>query len=198
LPARKSNPPRFLIIAGPNGSGKTTAYEQSVVELRGRAFRIINPDFLAKRLENSENIPASEANVEALRRIETWLETSILAGHSVGVETVLSTDKYRRLVEKAKSLGFEVQLIYVMLESVELNVERVALRVRRGGYPVPEEKIRSRHEKSLAQLPWFFSQSELALIYDNSGATPRLVGQKKDGVSWVDVSAPEDLLHALL
>jgi predicted ABC-type ATPase len=198
LPARRSSPPRFLIIAGPNGSGKSTAYEQSVVELRGRAFRIINPDFLAKRLEDVESVFGTDAGLEAVRRIEAWLETSILAGHSVGVETVLSTGKYRRLVDKAKSLGFEVQLIYVMLASVELNVERVALRVRRGGHAVPEEKIRSRHERSLAQLPWFFNRSDLALIYDNSGASPRLVGQKKDGVSWVDVGAPEDLLNALL
>jgi predicted ABC-type ATPase len=197
LPARKSNPPRLLIIAGPNGSGKSTAYEQSVVELRGRAFRIINPDLLAKRLRDSETASESEAGLEAVRRIEAWLETSILAGHSVGVETVLSTDKYRRLVSKAKSLGFEVQLIYVMLESVDLNVERVALRVRRGGHAVPEEKIRSRHKRSLAQLPWFLAQADLALIYDNSGVSPRLVGQK-DNVSWVDTGAPEDLLKALL
>lgn len=169
-----------------------------MVELRGRAFRIINPDFLAKRLEDVESVFGTDAGLEAVRRIEAWLETSILAGHSVGVETVLSTGKYRRLVDKAKSLGFEVQLIYVMLASLELNVERVALRVRRGGHAVPEEKIRSRHERSLAQLPWFFNRSDLALIYDNSGASPRLVGQKKDGVSWVDVGAPEDLLNALL
>jgi predicted ABC-type ATPase len=198
LAAQRSKPPRFLIIAGPNGSGKSTAYEQSVVELRGRAFRIINPDLLAKRLQDAESLSADEAGVEAVRRIEAWLETSILAGHSVGVETVLSTAKYRRLVEKAKRLGFEIQLIYVLLESVELNVDRVALRVRRGGHAVPEDKIRSRYERSLAQLGWFFTQSDLALIYDNSGASPRLVGQKNDEGSWVDVAAPQDLLKALL
>ena len=198
MPARKSNPPRFLIIAGPNGSGKSTAYERSIVELRGRAFRIINPDFLAARIEAVENIPLEEANLQAVRRIEAWLETSILAGHSVGVETVLSTGKYRRLVERAKSLGFEIQLIYVLLNSVDLNVERVALRVQRHGHAVPEEKIRSRHKKSLAQLPWFLEQADLALMYDNSGASPRLVGQKSDEMSWVDVQAPRDLLDALL
>jgi predicted ABC-type ATPase len=198
LAAQRSKPPRFLIIAGPNGSGKSTAYEQSVVELRGRAFRIINPDLLAKRLQDAESLSADEAGLEAVRRIEAWLETSILAGHSVGVETVLSTAKYRRLVEKAKRLGFEIQLIYVLLESVELNVDRVALRVRRGGHAVPEDKIRSRYERSLAQLGWFFTQSDLALIYDNSGASPRLVGQKNDEGSWVDVAAPQDLLNALL
>lgn len=198
MAAPKSDRPQFLIIAGPNGSGKSTAYERSIVELGGRAFRIINPDLLSMRLARSEGLGVEEANLEAVRRIESWLETSILAGHTVGVETVLSTGKYRRLVEKAKSLGFEVQLIYVMLNSVELNVERVALRVRRGGHGVPEEKIRSRHAKSLKQLPWFFAQADVALLYDNSGASPELVGQKKPGtLAWIDVHAPSDLITAL-
>lgn len=196
--ARRSKQPRFLIIAGPNGSGKSTAYEQSVVELGGRAFRIINPDTLAGRLVRLGDVPTAEANLRAVQRIEDWLETSILAGHTVGVETVLSTDKYRRLVAKAKSLGFEFQLIYVMLDSVELNVERVRLRVKRGGHQVAEDKIRARHARSLAQLPWFFEQADMAMVYDNSRASPRLVGEKKSGLSWVDTQAPDDLIDALL
>ncbi len=198
MASQKGDRPRFLIIAGPNGSGKSTAYEQSIVELGGRAFRIINPDLLAKRLEVLDKVPANEANLEAVQRIEAWLETSILAGHTVGVETVLSTDKYRRLVTKAKTLGFEFQLIYVILKSADLNVERVALRVRRGGHHVPEAKIRSRYTKSLGQLRWFFDHSNQAMIYDNSGAEPRLVGQKSKGMSWLDISAPTVLVDALL
>lgn len=107
MPAPKSDRPRLLIIAGPNGSGKTTAYERSIVELGGRAFRIINPDRLSQRIAESDSVSFENANLEAVQRIEGWLETSILAGHTVGVETVLSTDKYRRLVKKAKSLGFK-------------------------------------------------------------------------------------------
>lgn len=193
----KSERPRFLIIAGPNGSGKSTAYERSVVELGGRTFRIINPDRLSQRIARFDKLPLDRANLEAVQRIENWLETSILAGHTVGVETVLSTDKYRRLVQRAKSLGFEILLIYVVLHSVELNVQRVALRVKHGGHPVPEEKIRSRYDKSLSQLRWFFEQADRVMLYDNSGATPRLVGEKNGGVGWLDVDAPDNLLSAL-
>jgi predicted ABC-type ATPase len=197
LATAKSERPRFLIIAGPNGSGKSTAYERSVVELGGRTFRIINPDRLSQRIARFDKLPLDRANLEAVQRIENWLETSILAGHTVGVETVLSTDKYRRLVQRAKSLGFEILLIYVVLHSVELNVQRVALRVKHGGHPVPEEKIRSRYEKSLSQLRWFFEQADRVMLYDNSGATPRLVGEKNGGVGWLDVDAPDNLLSAL-
>jgi len=197
LATAKSERPRFLIIAGPNGSGKSTAYERSVVELGGRTFRIINPDRLSQRIARFDKLPLDRANLEAVQRIENWLETSILAGHTVGVETVLSTDKYRRLVQRAKSLGFEILLIYVVLHSVELNVQRVALRVKHGGHPVPEEKIRSRYDKSLSQLRWFFEQADRVMLYDNSGATPRLVGEKNGGVGWLDVDAPDNLLSAL-
>lgn len=81
---------------------------------------------------------------------------------TVGVETVLSTPKYRRLVDKAKQLGFEVRLIYVLLDSPQRNIERVRLRVKKGGHAVPENKILERHARSLEQLPWFLDQADLA------------------------------------
>ncbi len=102
---------------------------------------IINPDELARRIAEQEDLPLQPANLEAVRRIESWLFTSLDAYQTIGVETVLSTDKYRRLVEHARKRGFSVSLIYVFLETAELNVERVATRVRKGGHAVPEDKI---------------------------------------------------------
>ncbi len=96
-------------------------------------------------------------------------------------------------MHSAHNRGFEVRLVYVILNSVDLNVERVRTRVAKGGHGVPEDKIRERWHRSLAQLPWFLDNSDRAWIYDNSGSTPRLVGEKSStGVKW-DVTAPPSI-----
>ena len=62
---------------------------------------IINPDLLTVRLQHAENLELTAANLAAVQRIETWLEKSISVHQTIGVETVLSSPKYRRLVEMA-------------------------------------------------------------------------------------------------
>jgi predicted ABC-type ATPase len=78
-------------------------------------------------------------------------------------------------------LRFEVRLTYVVLDSVERNIERVRLRVAKGGHAVPEDKIVARYARSLEQLPWFLEQADRALLYDNSGASLQLIGVKQEG-----------------
>lgn len=177
-----AEPPIFLVVAGPNGSGKSSAYKGTSVEADGRTVWIINPDLLTARIRKVEKLELDDANLQAVKRIEAWLDASIEAHQSVGVETVLSTDKYRRLVDKAKQLGFEVRLIYVTLDTVERNIERVALRVKKGGHDVPQDKIVKRYANSLEQMPWFLAHADHALILDNSGADPKVIAEKKDGV----------------
>ena len=129
-----------------------------------------------------------------MKRIEKWLGASIKAHQTVGVETVLSTPKYRRLVRAAKKQSFEIRLIYVLLDTPERNVERVSLRVSKGGHNVPANKIRERYQRSVEQVPWFLSNADRAWIYDNSGAAPALVGEKSGGQARLDPSAPKALL----
>ena len=138
-----------------------------------------------------------DANLAAVRRIEQWLDASIEVHKSVGVETVLSTPKYRSLVLRAKERGFAVWLIYVVLDTPARNVERVRLRVEKGGHDVPEAKIRSRRKGSLKQFPWFLDHADAAWIYDNSGARPRRIGEKRNGVVEVDDNALEVVLDAV-
>jgi predicted ABC-type ATPase len=192
-----SKRPTFWIVAGPNGSGKSSLYGNSEIEAFDQSVWIINPDLLTARIQDVEGLSLERANLEAVVRIEAWLKASIHAHQTVGVETVLSTDKYRRLVIEAKRRAFEFRLIFAMLASPDLNVKRVRIRVLEGGHDVPEEKIRERWGKSIRQLPWFPDQADQAAIFDNSGTAPRLIGRKDKGGVIIASESPSALREAL-
>ena len=90
-----------------------------------------------------------------------------------------------------------MRLTYVILDSAERSVERVRLRVKKGGHPVPEHKIVERYARSLNQLPWFLDQADRASVFDNSGAEPKLIAQKKDGVITSDPDALPQIVAAV-
>jgi predicted ABC-type ATPase len=141
---------------------------------------IINPDLLAKRISEHDAIDLAKANRLAVERIEAWLYASVDAHQTVGVETVLSTDKYRRLITVAKARGFSIRMLFVHLDNPDLNVERVRVRVATGGHEVPEDKIRSRWTRSFKQFAWFLREADTVDVFNNSGAEPRRVFNKID------------------
>ncbi|HZO47825.1 MAG TPA: AAA family ATPase [Xanthobacteraceae bacterium] len=184
-------------MAGPNGSGKSSTYQALEYESSARSIWIINPDLLTVRLQQVEGLELLAANLQAVRRIEVWLEASIQAHQTVGVETVLSTDKYRRLVLAAKAMQFRIHLSYVILDSPERCIERVRFRVTKGGHAVPEDKIIERYKRSLDQLPWFLDQADEAWLLDNSDASTKLMGRKRDGVIMLDPGALPQVVAAV-
>src|ERR1700754_1315183 len=100
---RKPDRPTLWIVAGPNGSGKSTFYNRTDIEGWGGSIWIINPDLLTQQIVDREAVPLATANGAALNRIMTWLDASIDTYQTIGVETVLSSGKYRPLVERAKA-----------------------------------------------------------------------------------------------
>ena len=173
---RKPDKPVFWIIAGPNGSGKSSLYNHTDIEEWGGSVWIINPDLLTATIAERENA-ITDPNLAAVQRIEEWRDASIEVYQTIGVETVLSSSKYRRLVDKARHRGFVVKLIYVVLRSADLQVERVSIRVAEGGHAVPEDKIRARRIRSFEELTWFVRHVDQCPIYDNSTGEPELVAE---------------------
>ncbi len=68
----------------------------------------------------------------------------------------------------ARDRGFDVGLIYVGTSNSDINVARVARRVRLGGHDVPEIDIRRRYERSLLNLPIAVARADMSIIFDNS------------------------------
>jgi len=139
---------------------------------------IINPDLLTADIVTKERLDLATANLRAVERIEKWLNVSLDVYQTIGVETVLSSAKYRSLVERAQDRGFEVRMIYVLLGSVRRQIARVRGRVAEGGHDVPEEKIRARRSRSFEQLAWFATHVDRLDLFDNSAGEPVLMATK--------------------
>ncbi len=79
------------------------------------------------------------------------------------------------MMVEAKARGWQVNLIYVGMDDVQTCIERVAQRVVTGGHNVPQEDIRRRYTRSLANLLVALQQADSTSIFDNS----TLVGYQK-------------------
>lgn len=153
----------------------------------------LNPDRIASDWVRDGRYPDfATANKAAADHVEAECDRLIAAGQSAMVETVLSSDKYVERLAVAKRAGMRIGLIYVVLQSPEIAIARVTARVAAGGHDVPTDKVAARWRRSLDNLPRFFREADVALVFDNSdpSGAPRLLvfkaGDKVDvsGLSW--------------
>lgn len=151
--------PIIVAIAGSNGAGKTTFYHAF---LANTELRYINADDLAREL-NIDPYAAAEA-AAALR------SALIAKRESFIFETVLSDPVGEKVafLSDAAELGYEVVLIFIRLPDAEMSVQRVSMRVARGGHDVPDDKLHSRFARTLENLQRAIDQLPHVLIFDNS------------------------------
>jgi predicted ABC-type ATPase len=170
---------QLWLFAGPNGAGKTTFTQRPAFSRHIGHF--LNADELTRKLLKQQGFPTYAAappeilqrsNLAAAEKVFAEVRRLLDSGAAVAVETVLSTDKFRPVVEKLQHDGGIFNLIYVGLSSPELSRHRVASRVAKGGHPVPAEKLAGRWRRSLEQLPWFARQADHFFIFDNSDSDP--------------------------
>lgn len=140
--------PTCWIIAGPNGAGKTTFAMEFLPGL-AECLHFINADLMAAGLNplapNSERIAASRL---FLKEIQSAIKSEV----DFSFETTLSGRTHMHLVKTLRDQGWEVELIYLALPTVELCKRRVAERVAHGGHNIPVQDIERRFPRSLSNL----------------------------------------------
>ncbi len=173
--------PDFWIIAGPNGAGKTTLVRRGMFARLVPINTLVNPDDITLEYLKAEGMNTwAEAPLEAQKRLfakaadeaQRRLENKIEHGETAVVESVLSTNKYKPLVERVLQKEGRFFLIYVLLSSPHLSRSRVSARADLGGHDVPSEKLARRWRDSLSLAPWFASRATRFWIVDNSSSDP--------------------------
>jgi predicted ABC-type ATPase len=157
--------PTLTIIAGANGAGKSTLTAGNPGTFA--ASPLLDPDAFANTIRSSgAGISAIAAGKEVLRLAKEHLKRR----ESFAVETTLSGKNYLQMMQYARGIdrGFEVILIYIGTESVEINLARIAKRVLAGGHNVPEMDVRRRFLRSLQNLPAAAGLADRGILFDNS------------------------------
>jgi len=183
------------LIHSPNGSGKST-YTRAIRESLG--VPVIDPDWEARLVRpDAPQAAAVEGGKQAIKRARAYLVNN----QSFAAETTLAGKTYLRMMAEAKQKGWLINLIYVGVASVETSIDRVAQRVAQGGHNVPEEDIRRRYTRSLANLPIAIELADRATILDNSTAAGhqpiaivengRVVEQVRELPEWIKTLLPE-------
>lgn len=173
--------PRLLVVAGPNGSGKTSVTEQGLRHEWFRDCLYINPDNLARDRFGDWNAPASI--LQAAQLADKMREDALAAGASLAFETVLSTEAKLNYLRRAKDAGYFIRLFFVGTESPAINAASITRRFIQGGHEVPITKIVSRFGRSMTNSVTAARLADRAYFYDNTPEDQpvRLIFRCKDG-----------------
>lgn len=173
--------PTLCIVAGPNGSGKTSTTLRLLANEWTADSLYINPDNIAQEQFGDWNSP--EAILKAAQLATQQRYECLEQGRDFVFETVFSSAEKLEFVRKAKEAGFFIRFFYVCTANPTINAQRIAKRFMDGGHEVPISKIISRYYKSLELAAQAIAIVDRAYIYDNSkeNALPQLLFRTTEG-----------------
>lgn len=169
---------KAVVVAGPNGAGKTTFVREYLETHPG--FEYLCADDIALELcpSRPETVYLSAGKVFFRR-----LRGLVARKQSFITEVTLSSSRLSRHFAAFRAAGYDVEIVFIHLESADLCVARVAERVRKGGHRVAPSDVRRRYRRSVANFwhryrpmvdGWFLmqnsSQSFSLVAYGASGS----------------------------
>ncbi len=186
-----SSDPVCTVIAGPNGSGKTT-FALVYLDEVAKCPNFINADLIAAKLSPGD---PDKLWMKASRILLNEGRDFVKRRESFAFETTLAGRSYLRMTRELVDAGWQVNLIYLWLANVDISRERVAERVAHGGHRVPEKFLVRRYPRSIANLLDLYAPMVTSTIcYDNSTTVPELIFTESEEGRTI---ANPDLFNAL-
>ncbi|CAM3581807.1 zeta toxin family protein [Flavobacterium chungbukense] len=158
--------PLLLVVAGCNGSGKSTFS----TPLSPDKFTPFDYDLEFLRFYNSlmdSDIRDLMAHRMAFKELESQIKNAIENRLSFCYETNFNSTPLH-WPELFKNNGYDLHLIFLCLDSIQEAKKRVAIRVENGGHFVPENEIQKRYFEGYNNLDSFFDYFDYVDLYDTS------------------------------
>jgi predicted ABC-type ATPase len=165
--------PRVVVLAGINGTGKTTVSQDLLTKVLNIPT-FVNADAIARGLNglNPESVAFAAGRI-----MLDQMKELVANRDDFAFETTLASRTYAGWLESLRATDYEVHLYYYWLRSPELAISRVASRVKSGGHFVPDETIRQRYSRSIRNFFELYRPlADVWEVYDNSESQRILLG----------------------
>ena len=80
------------------------------------------------------------------------IKDRIRKGESFAFESTLSGKTWLPILNQAKQNNFTIEIYFIYLDWVQLNIKRIKARVKAGGHFVPSETVKRRFPKAFHNL----------------------------------------------
>lgn len=153
--------PELHVVAGPNGIGKTSIFE----DLVPAGIDYINADSIAKTIREK----AGGLNVQDLANQEASLLffQKVKEQKSFSIETNLCDVETYKSFQGLQAIGYKVFVYFLAVDSVDVCINRVKLRVSQGGHNVNPDVIKERYAKGIALLKHYKNFPDSLILLDN-------------------------------
>ena len=155
----------LYIFAGVNGAGKSTLYNSGNLDDNIKYSTRINTDEIVRKIGDWKN---NSDQIKAAKIAINLRNDCLKYGKSFNEETTLTGKTILKTIDKAKELGYELQLFYVGVNNPEIAKERIRNRVEKGGHNIADEIVEKRYYESLKNLKQMITKFDEVYLYDNS------------------------------
>lgn len=185
---KQTKKPLAIIVAGHNGSGKSTMWRRSLADRL--QIPLVNADRMMLSILPEPGDDGHLASwAKTLRDTDRgWMGVAqqgvnAFVGHAMGakvpfaMETVFSYWEPQEdgsvlskvdLIREMQDAGYFVLLLFVGLADADLSVLRVMTRVSEGGHHIDEPTLRRRFPKTQAAIASALAVTDAAILADNS------------------------------
>lgn len=166
------------VIAGPNGSGKTTFAKKFLPDY-AKCPNFVNADLIAQGLSPfSPRTAAMKAGRLVLEQIRKLSDKN----SDFAFETTLSGKSYISFLKELKKRNYSINIFFLWIPTAELAIGRIQDRVADGGHDVPAADVKRRFHRGIYNfLSYYKPLADTWLLFNNADAVPRLIAQEKNG-----------------
>lgn len=163
-----SSQPVLTMFAGINGSGKSTLFNLQQAKYKvDLGVRVCPDEILIENDGDWQDYGDVFASGRmACRKINQCINQRL----SFNWEFTIISDYVLNVLKRAKDAGYQIRLNFILVDNVDIPLQRIANRVKNGGHGISEDMVRWRFKNQFMNMEKALPMLDIGVFFDNDEA----------------------------